>query len=313
MSVMLDLCLSPHAASVLSQLITNARRGVVMFQLSGEDATTLDLIHNEIVKAFDMPRRMTPAEITGVIDDNSLPPGDIAAYKDWRKTQDESKATPRKLPSGRVVYPELGYRAWVELGRPASSDLPQLVGAPVEFRSADGKIEATAQVSSVEVHSRPYSIGSRRVPVDPVDHDDDTGERRCNNPDCAQCNPSLSELERLNLRAELRRRELSIEAPLPTLDIWRGLGLNSPLHLAELGMIRDRIAVDVEKLGEELGAKREIMDRRTATRERTAGMWLALRDLLSEKIDPMLEGWRKNEPQSRAAEIILNGEDPDLV
>lgn len=34
------------------------------------------------------------------------------------------------------------------------ADLPQVVGAPVEFRSADGELEATARVASVEVKSQ---------------------------------------------------------------------------------------------------------------------------------------------------------------
>lgn len=188
----------------------------------------------------------------------------------------------------------------------------------------------------------------------------------------------LPELERLNLRAELRRRELSTDAPilitaaeleavmrkgLPPAEleaishasIYSGqeikrvhdflrrlieaatqlassfnytldhaahfLGhvavneilsrrtMNSELHLAELGMMRDQIAADVAKLAEELQGGG--VDPKYPTSERTAGAWLALKGVLGEQVEPMLEGWPKNEPQSRAAEIILNGEKPE--
>lgn len=248
--------------------------------------------------------------------------------------------------------------------------------------------------------------------------DDDTGERRCNNPDCPQCNPSaasdhlcprcgsqlvdfatpadqtstpgridrrkcsskacnfwvsLPELERLNRRAELRRRQTSTpavelkavshpESALSTAELVEishmsafsaqeirlshdylkvmlegavqlatmlnysldhaahTLGhvavneilnpptLNSPLHLAELGMVRDQIAAKIKKIRFDFAFETDIEPRE---RERMAGAWLELQGVLSDQIDPMLEGWRKNEPQSRAAEILLNGEELD--
>lgn len=98
-----------------------------------------------------------------------------------------------------------------------------------------------------------------------------------------------------------KKPESSDQDALPAAE----LTLNSPMHLAELEMLRDQIAADIDKLRDELDNKAPATEKRA----RIIGMRLVLRGLLSEKIDPMLEGWRKNEPQSRAAEVILNGED----
>lgn len=88
--------------------------------------------------------------------------------------------------------------------------------------------------------------------------------------------------------------------------------LNSAIHLAELEMIRVQVQAGVDTLAAELGMKGDeynpSLKDSTAASERKAGAWLALRDLLVEKLIPMIEGWKKNEPRSRAAEIILNGE-----
>lgn len=260
----------------------------------------------------------------------------------------------------------------------APGDVPHLVGAPVEFRSADGKLKATARVAGVEVHPRPYSIDSRRALVD--HGDDDTGEQRCNNPDCPQCNPSaasdrdylqkvygtpeqrrdvaieelerrrreaddrtcprcgsqlvdtatpadqtptpgridkrecptlgcgfqvsIGELQRLNdAVAELRRRELSTEPPVSVTanDLQRSLSLNSTIHLAELGMMHDRVSKDIDK---------HMPDE--APDVWKAGFRAALVGV-RDALRLMIKGWRKNVPQSRAAEIILNGEEPDQV